>query len=451
MIRTSPFILAFALATSANAQAGDAFSLYNVKQHDIRSSVNHREYRLSVALPDRPANDTTRYPVLYVLDGEIAFPLVTAVRGYLQDGGAIPRVIIVGVGFSDSTNWNIRRRFELTPSSDPAQDAVERRVWLRPGDSTTALPSGGAPDFLETVRRDIIPFIDRQYRTSTDRGLLGHSFGGLFAVYAFHTAPELFNRYGIFSPSTWWKGGEILGQLAKTNAARAPTGTRIFVSAGTDEYAEMRAEADSVASILTRVHGARLTLAAPRFPGRHASYFPEAVSVGLAFLYPNPSACEGTPPTLADRRYVFLNGRDTIATERFVRGASEISGEVRQQGTCVRYQMTLDLAGKTGATHLVEQRLSAQPRTITAAIHGSRIDLNVSEPAQEKSFEASGRTGLYVPIIVASVEQLIGETRLQVGDSTRVLTLNFRHGDTTTTVIVRTAAVTCFACPRQEC
>src|SRR4051794_35248982 len=98
MKRVSLSIACVALARMADAQAGNAFSAYHVEQRDIRSSVNHSEYRLFVSLPDRPANDTSRYPVLYVLDGELNFPLILGIRGFLQ-GTAIPRVIVVGIAY----------------------------------------------------------------------------------------------------------------------------------------------------------------------------------------------------------------------------------------------------------------------------------------------------------------------------------------------------------------
>jgi hypothetical protein len=41
--------------------------------------------------------------------------------------------------------------------------------------------SSGVSRFLE---HEVIPFVDRTYRTiPSDRGLLGHSYGGLFAIY----------------------------------------------------------------------------------------------------------------------------------------------------------------------------------------------------------------------------------------------------------------------------
>lgn len=434
-------IVCVALATVAEAQTASAFSAYHVDQHDIRSSVNHSDYRLFVSLPDRPTNDTARYPVLYVLDGELNFPLILGIRSFLQ-GTTIPRVIVVGIAYPDNANWDIRRHLELTPSSDPRSDSVYKPEYARLGEDTTHLRSGGAANLLATLRRDIIPFVERSYRTNDDRALLGHSFGGLFTVYALENAPDLFSRYGIFSPSTWWNKNEIIRALAKTSAAdNLARGGRVFVSAGSNEAPGMLTEADSVATILKRLYGPRLALSHQRFPGTHASYFPEAVTVALPFLYADALGCTETSSAVAGRRYVLLNGRDTISTEQFVRRDATISGQVRQNtGACVRYELTLEGSGKITEARLADQRFTARPRTVTSSLRGSRVEVSISDPPRDTSFDTRERTVLYVPSIIASLEQIIQESRLGVGDSARVLTTNFRHGGTTSGVVTRISA-----------
>jgi predicted alpha/beta superfamily hydrolase len=61
--------------------------------------------------------------------------------------------------------------------------------------------SGGAPAFLDFLEHELIPFIDRTYRTNTsDRGLLGHSLGGLFALYALEQRPRCFSELSPQAP-----------------------------------------------------------------------------------------------------------------------------------------------------------------------------------------------------------------------------------------------------------
>lgn len=422
MMRMSLVVPWLAFAAAVEAQTADVRSYWDARQHEIRSSVNHLDYRLFVSLPPGySATDTTTYPVLYTLDGNDTFPLVQSVRRYLGEGGAMPRVIIVGVGYPDSADATVRRTMDLTPS--PA------------GNGASRLPSGGAPAFLETLRRDVIPLIEKTYRARGERALLGHSYGGLFALYVLHAAPELFERYGIFGPATWWDGHRLRDEVAKIGQRRAASAARVFVAVGADENEGMRDEADSVAAILARVHGTRLTLASRRFPGNHASYFPEAVAQGLVFLYPAPGCLEGLSPA-AGRLHVVLEGPDRVEVERFVRDGSDVTGRAfRTGGACFRYRLTAEASGRV-TTASLEQNLGV-PRTAHASISASRVRMRTTEPARERSFEVAGPTALHVPLFVASLDQLVRLAPSRVGDSTRVLVANFRHADTATFVVTR--------------
>ena len=46
----------------------------------------------------------------------------------------------------------------------------------------------------------LIPNMDMDYRTSGFNVLMGHSFGGTFAVYSLLTKPEVFDAYIAISP-----------------------------------------------------------------------------------------------------------------------------------------------------------------------------------------------------------------------------------------------------------
>jgi uncharacterized protein len=67
--------------------------------------------------------------------------------------------------------------------------------------------SGGADNFLSFFKQELIPWVDRQYRTDpSHRVLAGHSSAGLFAVYAMFQEPGLFRSYVANSP--WLVGAD---------------------------------------------------------------------------------------------------------------------------------------------------------------------------------------------------------------------------------------------------
>jgi predicted alpha/beta superfamily hydrolase len=65
--------------------------------------------------------------------------------------------------------------------------------------------SGGAGNFLQFIEKELIPYMENNYRIdSNDRGLLGYSLGGLFSAWVLSKKPEIFRKYGICSPALFW-------------------------------------------------------------------------------------------------------------------------------------------------------------------------------------------------------------------------------------------------------
>lgn len=61
--------------------------------------------------------------------------------------------------------------------------------------------SGGGADFRSFLAEELIPFVERNYRTTGRPTLVGHSYGGLFGTWTAFTEPELFSHYLLVSPS----------------------------------------------------------------------------------------------------------------------------------------------------------------------------------------------------------------------------------------------------------
>ena len=139
----------------------------------FHSSVLNEERNYRIYLPDSYAWATDRrYPVLYVLDGDLEF-LHTAVSvGYLAAHGEIPEMIVVGL---DST---VRvRDFTQTDWAE---------AWVG---------GGGADNFKRFLSTELIPTIEQKYRTDGFRVLSGHSAGGQFVLFCLTSEPSLFHAY----------------------------------------------------------------------------------------------------------------------------------------------------------------------------------------------------------------------------------------------------------------
>ncbi|NLH77790.1 MAG: hypothetical protein GX465_12200 [Acidobacteria bacterium] len=128
-----------------------------------------------VSLPDRYDETGDRYPVLYMLDGEINFH--SGVIGGLRQAaflGEMPEFIVVGV-----------------VNTDRSKDIFPEVVTY--GDGTKA--GGRADAFLDFVGEELVPRVDRTYRTEPFRVLYGTSNTGFTAVYALFRTPRLAGAY----------------------------------------------------------------------------------------------------------------------------------------------------------------------------------------------------------------------------------------------------------------
>jgi predicted alpha/beta superfamily hydrolase len=146
----------------------------------IESKILAEERPLWIYLPDKYDDSEDKYPVFYLLDGKYNFHHATGIVQFLSSLSIIPKMIVVAV-----LNTDRNRDFLPTRVDDFPETA-------------------GADKFIEFFKDELIPYIDKTYRTVPYRILCGHSFGGLFIVYFMLNNPSLFNAYIAVSPSLYW-------------------------------------------------------------------------------------------------------------------------------------------------------------------------------------------------------------------------------------------------------
>jgi uncharacterized protein len=158
----------------------------------IQSTILKESRSVSISKPDGYDNGTDRYPVLYVLDGESNFEYTAAIVHFLSENEFTPEMIVVGI----NSGVNAHRTRDLTP---PSQSEIDNR--FSPG-------NGGADAFLSFLVHELLPYVDRNYRTRPYRIVVGHSFGGLFAIHTLLTKPQLFSAYIAIDPTLSWNDGK---------------------------------------------------------------------------------------------------------------------------------------------------------------------------------------------------------------------------------------------------
>ena len=164
----------------------------------FHSKTLDEDRTVMVQVPADYARVEERYPVLYVTDAETQFEQTASSVAFLAAANRIPQLIVVGI-------VNTNRRRDLTPTAAALPTAGGKPV-PQPG-------SGGGPKFLAFVETELVPEIDRRYRTRPFRVIAGHSFGGLFAVWAAEQRPSLFRGVIVASPTLYWDDDLALKQL----------------------------------------------------------------------------------------------------------------------------------------------------------------------------------------------------------------------------------------------
>ncbi len=202
--------------------------------HELRSLIFGNTRLLRVWLPqDYDGWGETRYPVLYLNDGQNLFDPATAFAGVHWQVGEtatrliaeqrIPSLIIVGI---DNTKSRAEEYIPY-PSRDPKVPGARGKSY---------------PDFL---RREVMPLIEDRYSISKgpeNTGLGGSSLGGLITLYTQLAAPGIFGRLLIESPSLFVAKRKILDQSRRFRDWPA----RMYLGMGTRETGDPRKDAKIV-------------------------------------------------------------------------------------------------------------------------------------------------------------------------------------------------------------
>lgn len=175
-----------------------------------------------------------RYPLLILQDGQNLFdPETSFIRGRTwrvaehadeaMVAGEVEPLVIVGVA-----NAGERRMAEYTPSRD----------WK--------LGGGEASHYAEMLTRELLPFLQGEYRLrsgANDTGIGGSSLGGLVSLWMGLRYPKIFGKLAALSPSVWWNHRYIVGYLNEA-APRVERRPRIWLDVGDQEGRRTLADAE---------------------------------------------------------------------------------------------------------------------------------------------------------------------------------------------------------------
>ncbi|GFE90518.1 alpha/beta hydrolase [Steroidobacter agaridevorans] len=293
-------ILTVALLGWAGA-ARAAEALPNVEVREMVGKENGRRYQIYTALPTKPQPEEG-YAAVYVLDANIMFATMVDTVRASERRPTGRGTVVIGIGYPEELKANTERQIDLTPSV-----------------STTPKPgTGGAEAFLRFIENELKPDVAARFKIDNTREtLFGHSYGGLFTLYALINSPGLVDNFVAASPSIWFESrmmqkDNVRGRLEPKLQTQQVT-PRVLITVGEYEQAadpdfpsvhgqgsnadilKERQQVDNArefADYLSKLKGIEAKFV--MFPGEdHGTVIPAAISRGVRFaLAPTVQAPE---------------------------------------------------------------------------------------------------------------------------------------------------------------
>ncbi|MEP6793255.1 MAG: alpha/beta hydrolase-fold protein [Saprospiraceae bacterium] len=288
-MRSFAILLIFSLSTSVifaqtnrsvQTTTSKPFILGSIEE--IQSNQLGEKRILNIYLPDGyTQDDTTHYPVIYLLDGSADEDFIHIV-GLVQFNNfswinRVPKSIVVGIANTD-------RKRDFTYPTTIVEDKMK-------------YPTTGHSDrFIAFVEKELQPFIDGKYKTNGSRMIIGQSLGGLVATEILFKKPYLFNKYIIISPSLWWDNGSLLDLQPDILREAFSQKTDIYIGVGKEGIVTgktphvMEVDANFLADKIKRTKSKNINVYFDYLPQEdHATIEYQAVFNAFRMLYPAPS------------------------------------------------------------------------------------------------------------------------------------------------------------------
>ena len=239
-----------------------AVARYRLATDQLFSQHVEEDYDLLMYLPPSHGQTDTGFPVIYALDMAFA-DQQQAIDETLAT--LAQEAIVVGLGNPD------RRDRDYTPDRGP----------------TTPEGHGGAANFYNFLVYELIPYIDTHYHTdAANRTLIGHSYGGLFTLFAMLSegrGQRHFNAFIASSPTIGFAPGVVADMEAAMFERGVDLPVTLYLSTG--EEGRLTQDSHALATLLISRGYNHLLLMMSEFPVSHMGNIAPSYRQGLQLVY----------------------------------------------------------------------------------------------------------------------------------------------------------------------
>lgn len=196
------------------------------------------------------------------MDADYPFPLAKQIGDHLSERKKLAEMIYVGIAYDGPPNYKLNQTRDYTPTLVPVGGyGPEFQKY-----------SGGSSRFYLFIKNELIPFVKARFQI-TSATLVGHSFGGLFALWATVQKDIPFDGIISVSPSLWYDHG-YLPTWIKMNRQQISFSHPIQISMWIGALYPLWKTIPKVSATFTVLNDED-----------HDSVFPSALSKGLRLLY----------------------------------------------------------------------------------------------------------------------------------------------------------------------
>jgi len=224
------------------------------------SKQTGRTYHIYIRLPEGydVTDRETRYPIIYLTDGDSLFPMLASQHLFLHYDDKIPEAIIVGLAYG---------------GFDPA-------INKRDVDYTE---EGGAAAYQRFLANELMPLIEEKYHADPARRILfGQSHGGTFVLYSAYTRPDLF--WGKVASNPSFAMGESFYEMPPRKGTQKES--TLIIASGENDREILRAKALAWEKQMKRHNDLAWTMEFVTIPnGTHAADAPQAYRLAMGILF----------------------------------------------------------------------------------------------------------------------------------------------------------------------
>jgi uncharacterized protein len=202
------------------------FELFNTEARIFHSNYLNQDFQIGIWFPFSYFSSERSYPILFVPDGEYAFPAVAGLIPTLIGAGEVPEMLVAGIAYHGISGWQ-----EFGALRD--RDFCTQQFQSPPNESRHA-------QYAHFFQEELFPLIESHYRVDTgERALFGFSSAGFFTLHMLLTQPGMFRRH-IAASCTWPGAGEYFLECAQRyTEGPSAASTDLYLAVGSRDEGQL--------------------------------------------------------------------------------------------------------------------------------------------------------------------------------------------------------------------